>query len=737
METTPDNLPENSLDLNSLSIGPEWATSSAPSHNTVPRHFREERGEREFRGPHGDSRDPRSARPDRRGSFRPRRDDTAPPASYPPSRPDRANRDPRHGADAQPARRDGPPPRWRDHDRGGNRGERFHDRDRNHDRAPLRDSRRSDFAPRSAPVAEVIFFPEEKPFAVLVKAIKASLRTYDLFEITRLILEKNDRFLVGCRPYGAENNPAARIYQSIPDQLPFLSESDAIAHVHQCHLDLFFKSEVVTVDPPKGVFLMVSRCGFTGEILGPPNYHGYQQTLREFHAARLPHVSFERFTSRIESVRDKELIDQWLQRMTQVTRYTLKEPREGEPTQFDSADAARNFLLARRKEQVVRACPHMRFPGKLIETLPFGPLRTTIENELRFQRTFPLVTATALRGRLRKLGFVLYKAGARDITYVSAVERKFRTPDARFADSIQRVVDFIEKNPRVKVSELPEKFLGISPSTPKTKTSAPKGKKPAPDAAAKTPVAETPAAETPVAETPIAETPAAESPVPETPENTGTPEVAEVVSTDAAPDAATQKSPSTTETEPESAPASEPESTPVPEPEPAPEAEAQEAAPEEPKTETPAAETPETSEVPAAAEPEAAAPTVTDVPATPVPPPPATPPVQKSAPTPATPAPFDLSNPAIRELLNTLRWLVSEGYVTEFSDGGLFVNPVLTEAQLAARSAPNAGHGKKKKFGKHADKNDNIADGIEKSAVATLTETPPNPEEWNAPAGDS
>ncbi|MDR2862431.1 MAG: hypothetical protein LBV54_00940, partial [Puniceicoccales bacterium] len=466
--SVPNDPLENTLDLSalqSLSFGPNWATSSTPRPPSAPRDYSAPREDSRRGGGSGDG-FRHDRRPDRRGSGY---------SARPPSGGGTGGGfGGQSSGEQRPARRfDGPRPARRD-DAGGGQGfargprrehrdnDRFSERDRE-------DSRRGDFSrrqPRPSPVADIVFFPEEKPFNVLTKAIKSSLRTYELFEIAKLILEKNDRFVVGCRPFDTEDNKEARLFQSIPDHLPFLSESDAVAHVMQKYLDLFFTQETIAVEPPKGNFLMVSKCGFTGEILGPPNYHGYQQVLREHHAAHLSRMAFDKFTSRIEAVRDKEQVDQWLQRMTQVTRYTLKHPKEGEPAQFESLEAARNFLLAQRKEQIVRASNQLRFSGKAVELLPAGPLRSTIEAELSFQRTFPLVTANTLRGRLRKAGFTLYRRGSKGITYVAAVRRKFRTPNTNFADSIQRVLDFIEKHQDVKVADLPEKFLGISPSQP-------------------------------------------------------------------------------------------------------------------------------------------------------------------------------------------------------------------------------------------------------------------------------
>lgn len=324
-------------------------------------------------------------------------------------------------------------------------------------------------------VADVVIYPEEKPFTVLAKAIKNSARTYALFDIAKIILEKPERFNVVISPLQKKDKagkpipsetPLPPFYVSIPDGIPFRNEQDALAHVLKNHLDTFFTCEEIEIDAPKGNFTMVAKCGFTGEVIAPPNYHGYQQALRDHHAANFPKMAFEKFMSRIETVSDPELLAAWVEKMKKVTRYTLKDRREGEPETFDGLGAAKAFVLASRKDAAVRQAKQVRIPGTDIEKMPIGPLKTTIESEISFQRKFPLNTSNGFRGRLRHLGFSLYKKGSKGITMVCGVKRKFRTPSSVFSDTIQRVFDFLEKNPGTDLKELPEKMLGIEPTPP-------------------------------------------------------------------------------------------------------------------------------------------------------------------------------------------------------------------------------------------------------------------------------
>ncbi len=374
-----------------------------------------------------------------------------------------------------------------------------------------------DRGPYISPYFVATCYPEDTGFAAMVKAVRASCRTYQLFEITKAVLEKNDRFVVVLQrarparpekgPAGADGEAAAKpatekpapLYMSLPDHLPFDTEEAAIQHVLANNLGSFFDTQEVEIDAPKGNFPIINKCGITGELLGPPNYHRYQQILQQHHAAKLSRMPFERFRESIVSVREPEVATQWLEKMKKATRYTWKgvpsksgmtippfettppievtKAAEGTtpaetpapaaaapaaaPVSFDNIEDARLYLLANARDKVVRSVENVRFHGKLIEKLPPGEIRRALEGHVERQRRFPLDTANALRGRLRRENFTIFKKGSRGVSYVCAVKRRFRVPGQVFSETIAALIDFIEKHPMIHVKDLPKAFLSI------------------------------------------------------------------------------------------------------------------------------------------------------------------------------------------------------------------------------------------------------------------------------------
>ncbi len=356
------------------------------------------------------------------------------------------------------------------------------------------------------PTVKVDLFPQDEAFDALVKRLRASARTYQLFEIAHLLLEKSERFVVLLTPLrqkGSDAGTSPLLHFSVPGHLPFESEAAAINYVIKEHLDVYFEVEAIEVDPPKGNFQMVNRCGITGELLGPPNYHRYQEFVQRHFAARISGMSMERFQSKIVASKEQEDIDAWVASMTQGARYVLKDRQENEPESFDSLESARRFLLAHRKDKVVGSGESVRFAGRDIERLPRGNIRQSVENYIQQQKLFPLESANNIRGRLRRHKFAVYKKGSKGVSYVCAVKRKFRDSSSVFTDSIRDLIDFIELHPNIPASKLSSQYIGIDIEKQKPavlEMQEVEGSQ-VPDASSATPAdcPDTPAADTPAA----------------------------------------------------------------------------------------------------------------------------------------------------------------------------------------------------------------------------------------------
>ncbi len=414
--------------LTNLSLGPNWGSGDIPASKQPRARSREQ--------------DERAGGPKRSG-----------PDGRPPARDRRGPRPPRAEGDAPPRDREG----------GQGRGERRPRRDGRGGRRPAHGQRSE--APFK-PLLEADFYPDDAAFKALSHAIKTSCRTFELFEIAQLILDKPERWVCVARHPEQKEGGEALLVAAIKDGLPFLNEQDALNHVFAHYLGDFYDIEEFEGDPPSGSFQLVHRCGMTGELLAPPNYHRYATIVRDHHASRLAHVPFERFQQRIESVREEDAIQSWLEKMKKRVRYTLKAefvPEGKEAPVFEQVEDARIYLISHHKDKLVRPAYSVRILGKDVHLLPQGdPLRRSIETLHAQQVHFPLDTANNLRGRLRRMNFTVYKKGSKGVSYVCAVKRHFREPGEVLAENLSDLIAFIEAHPDIKAPDLPSKYLGLS-----------------------------------------------------------------------------------------------------------------------------------------------------------------------------------------------------------------------------------------------------------------------------------
>lgn len=358
---------------------------------------------------------------------------------------------------------------FRGEQRGAPRRDRGHSRARRDDRGSQdrfhqpagRYDRQHFERPVFAPI-EAGFQPEAVPFKSLVQAMKASKRAYDLGELAHMVLEKADRFVMKLRPLTREGEIHPLLYISTADNLPFLNEHDAMQHSLK-NLEAFFDIESTDCEPPKGSFSFIYECPKTGVLITPPNYHKAQEFLRSFHMSSGATQSFDAFQNSLKKNSDPEKIQAWLNQMSKKTIYKSKLSGD-EAITFDNLLGAHNYLNTHFKSKLVKAVDHAYLSGHDLEKLPEGSLKSTLQRFWQIQKRNSFGTINYLRGRLKQLGFSIFKRSGQ--SYVCAVKRKLRTVGLEFSASIGQLIAFLEQNPDVLVSELAEKYLQIPAATP-------------------------------------------------------------------------------------------------------------------------------------------------------------------------------------------------------------------------------------------------------------------------------
>ena len=363
--------------------------------------------------------------------------------------------------------------------RGGGGGGRFGDRKG----GPRRDDRRDDRRERPEPPAPlpelvVAFIPEEKGVEQLARQIRMTGRAYPLFQIAQLILQKAERYSVQLTAKKkADGTAAQQIFVCALDDTPWTDENEAVAHVLKNHFATFYQTDRTPCDPPKGVYTFVAQCGMSGIILGPPNYHDYQNQLRKLHAERFSRMPFDVFKSRVKIVKDEAVVKKWIEEQSSKTEYTCL--NVGEPLKLGSLEEVEKHFRTTHKDSIIKPADTMTVAGAPSRSLRSSGLQRLIRQEWEHQRHFPLPVATKLSQQFATHGLQFFKVN-KTVTHVSVARPQFLDIESSpVSDGIKRIVDYINSNLKCTRKKLIE---ALAP-TPKPAPAAPAA-----------PVAETPAA---------------------------------------------------------------------------------------------------------------------------------------------------------------------------------------------------------------------------------------------------
>ena len=305
---------------------------------------------------------------------------------------------------------------------------------------------------------EVLFYPEDAPFAKLSEVMKRLKRTYQLFDIAELVLEKQERFVILAKNLPGEDGAVKPLYCAQPANIPFETEAEAEKFALDYWLGELTETASVECEAPKGAFQVVNRCALSQDLLGAPNWHKYSEYVREYHASKYPNMPYEKFLSTIETVRDEALVNAWLEQMKTRQVYKLKDSE----TTFETRDAALAHIKEQKGEELVKVYEQVRMHGADIQKLPYSSrIRKNLEAAWAKQKQFPIVTANNIRGRLRRAGFTIYKRGSKGFAFVCAVKRKFLFEGESLSETPQKIFDFITEKQPVKAGALPYIYLGL------------------------------------------------------------------------------------------------------------------------------------------------------------------------------------------------------------------------------------------------------------------------------------
>ena len=274
----------------------------------------------------------------------------------------------------------------------------------------------------------LVYLPhEQRALGGVIKKIQSSHRAFPLRELANLFCNNPASCQIRIEPNKGET---MQLFQCACCGAPALSEEELIQHLCSCHLQDYFEAVETTCEPPTGQFVCVARCGLSGVLLGPPNHHSFTAKVHEVLRTRYPGMSESEYRSRIEMVKEPEVIEQWRQECTKKTLFRAKKPdapkaeeapaAEGEAPATESAEeaaplvereVAENIFLREIVPGLITSVRRVLCPLPAALKTPNRRLRSTLEHVVDYERrNRPMSILGALRGAFRSRKLYLFRA---------------------------------------------------------------------------------------------------------------------------------------------------------------------------------------------------------------------------------------------------------------------------------------------------------------------------------------
>jgi hypothetical protein len=277
-----------------------------------------------------------------------------------------------------------------------------------------------------------------------------------------MILKKPERqqvrFEVKKKPDG---QPLQPLFLCAIDDSLWPSEEEAVAHALARHFGTFYQTEKTPTDPPKGTYTFVAQCGMSGVILGPPNYHNYQNQLRKLHAERFSRMPFDVFKSRVKIVKEEAVVKKWIEDQSFKMEYTCLNVSEA--LRLPNREEVEKHFRQVHLPNIIKPVEKHTLSGQASRQLRSPGLQRLVRHAWDEQKRFPLKIATILSQQFAAHGLQFFKVN-KTITHVSVARPHFLDLETTpVSDQVKKLVEFINAHPKSTRRKLIE-ALGPSPT---------------------------------------------------------------------------------------------------------------------------------------------------------------------------------------------------------------------------------------------------------------------------------
>ena len=317
--------------------------------------------------------------------------------------------------------------------------------------------RRPRFEDRPRPLdVDVKILPETKALGTIIRKLQSDSHAYKLKDLAYFFLDNPSSVLLKITPRTSQTFQTSQtFFQCKACGFASTREEDVLEHVVSAHLGEYYDSKEVEVEPPKGNFNCVAKCGLSGVLLGPPNIHEFNSVVKEMIRTKYPEMSEEQYRSHIEMVRDADTIEAWRTGATKRTMFFVKGTADQEGAQGLSREQAEGEFKRTILPSLVDRPKNLMITAEVAMKSPVKPLQWAVRDAVEAERRAPYNMCFALRGAFhhRKLNF--FRANdARGPEFVANVE--YKEFDAEHAiPELAAAAKFVAEHPCCDKGEFP------------------------------------------------------------------------------------------------------------------------------------------------------------------------------------------------------------------------------------------------------------------------------------------
>lgn len=314
------------------------------------------------------------------------------------------------------------------------------------------------FVERPKPLeAEVKILPETKALGTIIRKLQSDVHAYKLKDLAYFFLNNPETILLKISPKVSEDGTAVKFFQCKACGFASVDRNEVVEHVVAAHLSDYYETKEVEVEPPKGNFNCVAKCGLSGVLLGPPNIHEFNDVVKEMVRTRYPEMGEEQYRSHIEMVRDADAIEEWRKSATKRTVFFAKSA--GGANAEGAVGANRVEAEGEFKRTILPSLvdepKNLLITAQVAAKSSYRPLQWLVNDAVEAERRAPYGMCFALRGAFHHRKLKFFRANdARGPEFVTNLDLK--EFDAEHAiDELKAAAKFVEEHPCCDKSEFP------------------------------------------------------------------------------------------------------------------------------------------------------------------------------------------------------------------------------------------------------------------------------------------